>query len=90
MGMRPTPYTEGDVLELMEEDPALVGLLVRLDNGKLYNVEDLYSCDGCDFKTADPADLSEISFCPPCEKQANEDEQDIAIERRMARFRAKA
>lgn len=85
MRFRPTPFTEGDVLEMIEDDPAFVGFLVRLDDGKLYNVEDLYSCDTCDFKTVDPDDLSELSFCPPCEKHANDCHDEVEDHRRWYR-----
>lgn len=66
------PLTAEEVQEMKDE--GLQELLVELD-GKTYNDEDLYRCDGfeqCKFRTPDPSDLDDDGLCEGCAEDARE------------------
>lgn len=65
------PLSAEEIQELKDEDQS--ELLVELD-GKIFNSEDLYYCDGddCGFKTADYHDLDDDKLCPECAEGARE------------------
>lgn len=48
-------------------------LLIDID-GKTYNREDCYSCDGCELVTPDAHDLEE-GFCEDCTREGEEERE---------------
>jgi hypothetical protein len=66
------PLDEEGLGDLIEDDCG--DLLVVLEDGETYNLEDLYSCDGrgCDVVTADRHDLDDEGLCAYCAREARE------------------
>lgn len=67
------PLGPDDIAELRAEAPEL---LVTID-GKTYNVEDCYSCDGCGEKSPDRWEFDEDMLCRECAIEATYERDHI-------------
>lgn len=66
------PLDEEAIGDLIEDDCG--DLLVVLEDGETYNLEDLYHCDvkSCEFVTPDRYELDDERLCEHCAQEAEE------------------